>query len=414
MSNAPSVEKSVLWKQVWGLAILKSAVSFSWTVYYFAQPKILEQIGMKDLGGFLLITVGVLGLIIEPLVGVYADRVQRRVGTRFPVINMGVLLTSLIFLTVAFGLKITIPPGLVWVVPVLMVFWVASMKLFQTPALSLLWQFSTPKELPRANSILVLTMGLVAATGPFVTGLIEKMGFALTFALGGVILFVSATIMKRLSGPGKDSGPKGRDMSPSEKSAEWESVKVDGKTLLRIFLIGFCLQIVTAPIYYIDPATIHEKLLPGLEAKYITAAILVTSALVAIPIGKWVSNFGATKAMRLGMVVMTVLLGLLSLNYNPGSAISPAIAIGFMVMLGITACLIFNTSVPYALKNVPGPRAALGTGMLFGGAGAAFALISLISYILGSVPVYLIFFAGIVVTLAVFLILRGDSAKADS
>jgi len=158
MISESKTQASILWQQVWGLAILQSAISFSWLAYHFAQPLVLSQTGFPELSGLYFVVSGLLSLILEPIIGFYSDQVQRKLGSRFPIINMGVILTSMIFLTIALGFKIDIPKSFSWIFPVMMVFWIASMKIFQTPAASLLWRYAPPKDLPQANSIIIFCM----------------------------------------------------------------------------------------------------------------------------------------------------------------------------------------------------------------------------------------------------------------
>ncbi|HEY9604914.1 MAG TPA: MFS transporter, partial [Allocoleopsis sp.] len=95
LSNA---HPQILWRQVWGLAALLAAILFSFMAYGLYQPKVLTALGFVELAGWLGIAQGFLGAAIEPLVGSVSDRILRRVGSRLPIISIGVTLAGLIFI----------------------------------------------------------------------------------------------------------------------------------------------------------------------------------------------------------------------------------------------------------------------------------------------------------------------------
>lgn len=397
MADSTHDATKIKWKQVWGIAILQSAISFSWLVYYFAQPRILQQFDFSHLVGPFFIAVGVLGLLIEPLVGYYSDTVKRKLGSRFPVINAGIYITSMIFLTVAFGLQVELPPAIAWIVPALMFLWMASMKLFQTPSISLLWRMAPPKDLPQATSVLILVSGLVGATGPFINGLLDTFSFALTFLLGGVILFISGTLMKRMTANFKQA---------PEPDAASTPLRIDGRTIGKVFLIGFCAQVITAPIYYVVPLELHTRLYPHIPFNYITAAVLLASALAAVPIGRWASKVGVRTALPLGLTVMTALFGLISLNHGLGAGYLPVL-LGFLIVtMGACLALIYSSSIPFALSFVDEAQSALATGLYFGGGGAAFAAISTVSYFSGPPSVWMMLVAAVPAVVVTYLIMQ--------
>lgn len=357
--------KAILWQQLWGLAILQAAISFSWTVYFFSQAPILKKFGFGYLIPTLYIASGALGGIIEPLVGWHSDKIQHKLGSRFPMINLGVILTSLIFLTVAFGLQTNIVASFAWIVPTLMLFWIASMKLFQTPAISLMWRYAPPQQLPFANSSIILVFGLVGALAPFVTQMITHFGFALTFTLGGVVLFIAATMMRRLTPV--------FIQAPSESTMQArEIVSTPVIIFVLIFIVGFCLQLTTAPIYYIAPAAIQKQLLGKVNIEYITAGILLVTGVMAIPLGKWASKVGIHFSLLLGFILMAGFLGLQLITTH----MHWLFAVLLMIGLGIGASLIYNAGIPFALTAVSGTRASLGTGLFYGGGGTAYAILA--------------------------------------
>ncbi len=69
MVNSFDSRPDILWRQVWGLAGLLAAIIFSWMIYSFYQPKILQKLEFVELAGWLGIIQGLLTTVIEPFVG---------------------------------------------------------------------------------------------------------------------------------------------------------------------------------------------------------------------------------------------------------------------------------------------------------------------------------------------------------
>ena len=133
-------QTSILWRQVWGLAALLAAILFSFMAYGFYQPIILKNLGFVELAAGLGIAQGLMGAAIEPLVGKVSDRVLRQVGSRLPMITVGVTLAGLLFVVIGLLLQSHLPNGMRWLVPMLMTVWVMAMIVFRGPAIAL-YQF---------------------------------------------------------------------------------------------------------------------------------------------------------------------------------------------------------------------------------------------------------------------------------
>jgi hypothetical protein len=143
---------SVHWRSVGGLSAILMATALSWMAYGLFQPQILREMGFVRLAPWLGIVQGLLGAGIEPLVGGWSDRIQRRYGSRLPLITLGVVLAGLIFAILAILLQGKIPTPLRWIVPVLMSLWVVATIIFRGPVIALLRQAAPFEALPVANS----------------------------------------------------------------------------------------------------------------------------------------------------------------------------------------------------------------------------------------------------------------------
>jgi hypothetical protein len=161
----------ILWRQVGGVAALQGAITLSWMLYRLYLPKLLEGFGLPGFDRGITILEDILAIAIEPAAGWLSDKQRHWMGTRFPLIVVGVILSSVLFITIPaifiFGNPVS---PLYWILPVVIVAWAIAMAMFRSPAVSLLGQYASQTQLPQAMSLLVLVGGLVGAARP--TGLI--------------------------------------------------------------------------------------------------------------------------------------------------------------------------------------------------------------------------------------------------
>lgn len=339
----------IAWRQVWGLAILLAAVMICWMVYGFYQPKILNDLGFFALAQQLGIIQGVLGAIVEPIVGWHSDQLFRRLHSRFPLITVGVTLAGLIFVLTAVLVTNPLITAVRWIVPILMTIWVIAMIIFRGPAIALLRQFAPTEQLPKANAILTLVFGLVGAVSPLIETIIKTLGGSLTFLLAALLLMIGAVLFK-------SSQPQPSLPVPSEDGA---ISRVDA---LRIFGVGIAAGI---------QATVLLRYAPSNAG--LAALILLISALAALPLERLALSWGIRRSMAISLGAIAPLTGLLLLSANS------IFALPVLVLAGITFGLLFISQIPYALQAVPSAQAGWGTGLYFGGMGGGSAIAALLS-----------------------------------
>ena len=345
----------ILWRQVWGLAALLAAIIFSWMAYGFYQPKILHKLEFDSLANWLGILQGFLAAFIEPFVGGMSDRIQRRFGSRIPMISVGVALAGLIFTVSSLLVEQKLTGGIRWIVPIMMTLWVIAMIIFRGPAIALLRQLAPDAELPQANSILVLVFGLVGATGPLLNMLLKNIGASITFVLGAIVLVLGAYFLQ-------SSVPT--QTVPSSSSSPISSPSPPIVLLIAIFCVGLASGLEINLLMGIFPQALHSQLL-NIQPDIIASLILIISAFASFPLGKWTAKFGINKSMLVGLGAITALMGLTLLNQN--TIITSILILGFGIAFGV----VFIAMIPFALGKVPPSLAGLGTGLYFGGSGAA-------------------------------------------
>ncbi|BDA74553.1 Major facilitator superfamily MFS_1 [Calothrix sp. PCC 7716] len=352
-------QSSILWRQVVGLSAILAAVMFSWMAYSLYQPKILQELGFVKLAAWLGIIQGFLGAVLEPFVGSVSDQIQRRFGSHLPVITTGVTLAGLIFVAVAILLQWQIPVVIRPFVPVLMTLWVMSMIVFRGPVVALLRQAEPLAALPQANMLLTVVFGLVGALSPIMTGFLNSIGGSITFILGAISLTIGATILYTSTD---------RDVLFTNIEASKSFISL--KTISIIFAIGLGVGIEINLLLRTFSKIIQH--LSGIQANWIISGILLVSALTVVPAATLTTKLGAKLAMKLGMLIIVICLALLL--FQLGSML----AIGLILFAGFGFGLVFESQIPLILGMVASDRAGLGTGLYFGGIGAAGALISIL------------------------------------
>lgn len=365
-----NTRREILWRQVWGLAALLAAIVFSWIAYGFYQPKILRELEFVNLASWLGIVQGLLAAVIEPLIGELSDRIQQRLGSRLPMISVGVVLAGLIFAAVSLLVEYNLPLGIRWILPVLMTAWVIAIIMFRGPAIALLTQFAPTSELPQANAILTFVFGLVGAIGLMGNTLLYSMGASITFLLGAIALVLGVFILHLFT-------PKHFIHAVTLNQSANTTPTV---LLILIFIIGLATGCEINLLLSIFPQQLQTQL-PGLKAEFIASEILLVSAIASVPLGEWTTELGTNKSMLLGLGAMTGLMGLTLLNDNN------VIAIGLILGFGVSFSLVFISMISLVLAKIPANRAGLGTGLYFGGSACGIAIVSALMKSIGIAPV---------------------------
>jgi MFS family permease len=297
-------ENEIQWKQLWSLAALYGSVVIGWIAYQNYQPKLLVQFQFTDFTFLLMVAQGLILVITPPLAGRLGDRYRFKQGHRMPVITAGISFAAMIFMAVAFTLFSH--PGEIfkWILPVLIVFWLIAMSIFTSPALSTMELFTPVDKLPRAMAILTIVANLIYSLEPVVVDIIDFLGAPLTFITGGVVVLVSGYALKKTSlGLFKSNGNK-------ETTRPIASFKIDTQKsqLGLIFFLGAGLGLATTVLFNVFPEVLHTKLssIIDMDGKLMIVGILLVSAVLSIPVSRWVNAYGLEKSFRLSLIVSIV------------------------------------------------------------------------------------------------------------
>ncbi|MBD2325957.1 MFS transporter [Alkalinema sp. FACHB-956] len=359
-----SSSSCTLWQQVGGVAILLAAIVVCWSAYGFYQPQILDRLGFPLLASWLGIGQGLLGAIVEPYVGFQSDRLMAKAGNRLPMIAIGIALAGLIFIVLAFLLEQRLSPAFAWIIPILMTLWVMAMIIFRGPAIALLRQFAPTANLPQANGILTFVLGLSGALDPLLQQFFSRIGSTGTFLFGALCLLIGGVAI----------GVNQPTVSIPDLS--YPRPAVAAKRSIFIFIVGAAAGMEAFLLLKQIPLQLQPTFTNVLP-QYITAIILLISAITAVPLEKYINILGIRKSMTcsLGMIVTLLLMSPLVTHWITATIL--------LTLCGTAMGLLFIDQIPFALTRVPPELAGWGTGLYFGGMGSAIAIANLIQQLGG-------------------------------
>lgn len=359
MTTAKS-QFNVLWLQVCGLAGVQGAITLSWLIYNLYIPQLLAEFGFpKSWVVGILIVENALAVVMEPLMGGISDGMRSRLGTSFPFISFGVILSSALFIGIPCVVTF-IPPGEVirLILPIALVAWALAMMVFRSPVLALLGKYSVPAELPLAASFITFTATAIGAFRPFANKWLLSLPPIFPFAIASFVLLGTAAILRRLDSPNTPSDSTRAERTPPIPIGELGLILVTGAGVawgsrLLMDALGKLLKIQLAT--------------ENVDLQMFGVGILM--AFATFPAGLLSVRLTIKPAMLLG--IAATVTSMMIMVYMP-----TPIPIIFFIIAGFT--LIVNAAIPFALSLMRARWAGLGIGMYFGGFGLAMSVFGLV------------------------------------
>jgi MFS family permease len=362
----------IRWRQVFSLAAVQGVMSLSWIAYGIYLPKFIEQVfsysraDAQKLAAFIFVIESAIGLIVEPFFGILSDRLQRLYGSKLPLITVGVLGATTLFIGLPciaiFGGSHAVTQTLLLGVAIL---WAIAMATFRSPVLSLLGQLAGVDQLPMAAAALTFVGGLVASIRPLANEFIISLGAPLTFAISSITFLICLaslrSTMAALPTPIKPGEP-----------VQSLSIKAFVKPIAIVFWVGAMLGLGTRLLMGDLVSRILKTNITdftGLSFDFSMGLILITQALLAVVTAKVSQSISNRKLMMISLGAIAVGLGLWSLNVGSiGSII-----ILLLILLSLSA--VNNGMVPFALTMVPQSLSGLIVGIFFAGISGSIALL---------------------------------------
>jgi len=337
------------WSQIYSLMALNAAIVISWIAYHNYQPKVLEIFDFKELSLFLVIAQAVILVFIPPLAGIIADRVLNSGGNRFVVFTVGISVTAMVFMCVAFTVGTANTINLTVALPFMIVIWLISMNIFHSPANSMLELFAPAKSLPSAMAMMVLTTELLYAIEPVIIDFVDFLGPVKTFALGGVLLIVTGYFFRTTT----------RDLSFVRSNDE---SKASESNFSVVLIAGLILGIATTLLKNYIPQRITD--LSGaddsISGSVVVSIALAISAVTAWPLSKVVDKVGTQKSLTYGLLGSFLFLLPTIFISNPYMVVACALlSAPFFSYASVAA-------FPFALSKLSVKDVTLGAGIFFG------------------------------------------------
>jgi hypothetical protein len=337
------------WNQVYALLALNAAVVISWIAYHNYQPKVLELFHFQELSFFLVVAQSVILVFIPSVAGLVGDYMIKKGGNSFIVFTVGISVTAMVFMCVAFTVGTATTINLTSALPFMIVVWLISMNIFHSPANSMLELFAPAKGLPSAMALMVITTDLLYAFENKVVDFVDWIGPVSTFALGGVLLIVSGYYFKKVT---KDVNFKRESEEASKKGNDFLMVVMAG------LLLGAAAAIIKNSLAGWLPVT-EDSIIS--ESSWLVSFVLVVSALAAWPLSLYINKIGTFQGLLYGLIV--VFASLVGAYF-----FSPSIYmdIVFCILIGLSFSLASVSAFPFALSNLSPGKITVGTGIFFG------------------------------------------------
>jgi hypothetical protein len=279
------------------------------------------------------------------------DYMIKKGGNSFIVFTVGISVTAMVFMCVAFTIGTSTTINLTKALPFMIVVWLISMNIFHSPANSMLELFAPAKGLPSAMALMVMTTDLLYAFENRVVDFVDWIGPVSTFALGGVLLIVSGYFFKRTT----------RDVN-FVREADEASRK--GSDFVQVIFAGMLLGGASAIIKNSLPGWISvspDSIIS--ESSWFTSIVLIVAALAAWPFSTYINKIGTFKGLLYGLVGVFIAL---TATYYLSDSVS--ISIVMCIVTGLCFSLASVAAFPFALGNLSPKSITVGTGVFFGSA----------------------------------------------
>ncbi|AIE72538.1 MULTISPECIES: MFS transporter [unclassified Synechocystis] len=338
---------AVLWRRVWAIALVQGSVTIMWLIYRLYLGDLFKNWGFSEefVVGLLTFEM-VLGLIMEPLFGALSDRQQRALGTRFPLIALGVILSAGSFLLIPLIFLLPISTAGKFILPLVAIAWALAMTLFRSPTMVLIGQCAPVNQLPLAMGVLSLVGGIIAAFRKPISNWLLSLGSLPCFLLGSLVLIGASLFLSRV-------------LPPIQKKEKVNAIRPN--SFPGIAMVNIALFAVTTTWGMRVLLLVLTKQLEVFNNGLMGVQILL--ALVAIPAG-WLIRKTAQPVAFLTTAIFLLALTLFCLL---NGFWLPALALFWV----LGSSILNNGLIPLLLEILKGNHTGVGIGLYFGSVGVA-------------------------------------------
>lgn len=336
----------VLWARVWAIALVQGGVMVMWLIYRLYLGALLKNWGFSaELAAGLLTVEMVLGLVMEPLFGALSDQQQRSLGTRFPLIVLGVILSAFLFLMLPLLLFFPITEATRFLLPLVAIAWAIAMTLFRSPTMVLLGQCAPAAQLPWAMGVISLVAGVLGAFRPPISQWLLSLGSLNCFLLGSLVLVGASIFLKQVLPP----------ITISPEEAVDTPLPLPWMTLLNIALLAIAVTWGSRIL-----GLVLTNQMQSINNGFMGLQLLL--AVIVLPVGWLIQKTDQIMALvaALGLLTLT-LVGLVNGLWLP--------ILAFCWVVG--SSILNNGLIPLFLNILKCHWIGLGIGLYFGVSGMA-------------------------------------------
>ena len=357
-------DRTIIWAKVWGIAATQGAITLCWVIYNLYFPSLLVQFGFsKEFAVTLLIAENALEAIVEPIFGAISDKQQTKIGSKIPLISLGIEISSILFILLPLVAIFTTPTQLWrWTLPGLAVLWAFAMAIFRAPVMSLLGKTAPTNKLPQAASILSLVGGVIGAFRFDAYGVILKLGAGFAFTIGSIALLAAGAMLRLLNPPSL------------VRSEDEDTIREEERNFFKFALVCLTGISVAWSLRFLIPAVQKSLTIAWGEANTKVAMTLffIGLGLAALPVGKIATKWGNSQGILLGCILTIIGSNLLNLK----SFADAKFVLTIIVVVGFS--FVLNGAIPFVLQLIHQSRSGLGLGLYFGALSAGISFFDVI------------------------------------
>ncbi|MBI9047489.1 MAG: SLC45 family MFS transporter [Anaerolineaceae bacterium] len=322
-------------------------VSVIWSTYNAFVPLFLDGRFGLSAGwiGFFMTLDNIAGLLIQPPVGAWSDRLRTPIGRRIPFILIGAPVGALIFGLIPLA---SILPLFVLCTSTLLI----SMAFWRTPVVALMPDITPSRYRSQANGIINLMGGLGALVSFFVGSKLFDINEAYPFWLGSVLVIVSALLVFIFIKEPKEYEVVKKEDTPNLLQSMKEILQEEEKSPLRMLLAIFFWFVSYNAIeaFFTLYGVNHLMLSPGESAFQLTFLSLIF-LIFAMPSGYIGAKIGRRTTIMIGLVIMAI--SILMLYIIPADTLNITLAtIPVVGKLRIVGVILMGSGLSWALINI--------------------------------------------------------------
>jgi maltose/moltooligosaccharide transporter len=178
--------KGLTWQQLFNLSVGIVGIQFAWVMQITLSSRVMEPLGGSPfLLGLIASVSAIIGLFIQPLVGLLSDKIWTPLGRRRPFILLGALLGTFAIFSFPFSQSLLTAALLTWVIE-------AGLNTAQGPYRTLVPDMVPQHQSTLANSVLSLAFGVgsvISMSLPFVLSLFHtNLGIEWQYRIAATVL----------------------------------------------------------------------------------------------------------------------------------------------------------------------------------------------------------------------------------